>query len=76
MTKEDWNIETKEYYDLIDKHVKKFDEHPFFLGLIVAGDPVRIAQMKKAIKENKPFNQLKEMPTNFQRAYKRGDILI
>jgi|TARA_B110000008_G_C16758525_1_gene479629 hypothetical protein len=64
------------YYDLLEKHVKMFDQYPFFLGLIVAGDPDRIAQLKKAIKENKPYDELKEMPKDFQKAYKRGDIFI
>lgn len=61
---------------LINEHIKLFNKEPFIIGIFWSNDKQLIANIEKAIKDNKPYNEYELLSKEEQKAFDNGELLF
>lgn len=61
---------------LIDKYKEIFGEHPKIIGLFWDDNNIVVANIKKAIKDNIPYNEYELLSKEEKKAFNDGVLLF
>ena len=61
---------------LIKKHKEKFGVEPYMIGMFWSQPEIEYQNIKKAIEDNKPYNEYELLTKEEQEAFDKGELLF